>query len=121
MNINDYGRTHEELIAIQSMPDSNDWQPTACPCCGGQAEWRQIGLRAVALTGDETLARAEYRHSDIADQLWKALNRLLRECQWSRERNGYFVESRSGEDIGVGHMLREAEDAHSRYVHEHGQ
>lgn len=53
-------------------------------------------------------------------RLWKALNQLLRECQWSRERNGFFVESRSGKDIGVAHMLREAEEAHTRYVHDHG-
>lgn len=53
------------------------------------------------------------------DLLWKALNRLLRECRWTRERNGFYVESRSGEGIGVAHMLREAEEAHTRYVHEH--
>lgn len=121
MNINDYGRSHEELIAIMSMPDSGDWRLTTCPCCGGQVEERQIGLRFVAITGDETLARTEYRHVDTVDVLWRALNRLLRECKWTRERNGYFVESRSGEDIGIGHMLREAEEAHTRYVHEHGQ
>lgn len=36
---------------------------------------------------------------DTTDRLWKALNRLLRECQWTRVENGYFVESPSGDDI----------------------
>ena len=121
MNINDYGRTHEELIAIQSMPDASEWRGAACPTCAHLVEMRQIGLRAVALTGDKTLARYEYRASDLPDQLWKALHQLLRDCQWTRERNGFYVESRSGKDIGVGHMLRDAEDAHSRYVHDRGE
>lgn len=111
----------EDMLAIQQMPDASPWQGTTCPCCGGLVEMRQNGLRSVALTGDETLARHEYRASDLPDALWKVLNRLLRECRWSRERNGYYVESRSGNGDGVAHMLRDAEDAHSRYVHDHGQ
>ena len=121
MNINDYGRTHEELIAIMSMPDSSPWKPTICPACGASAQVRETGLRNVAITGDENAGGHEFRASETVDLLWKTLNRLLRECQWTRERNGYYVESRSGNGDGVAHMLRDAEEAHRRYVHEHGE
>jgi hypothetical protein len=111
----------EDMLAIQQMPDAGPWQGTKCPCCGCLVEMRQSGLRSVALTGDKTLARYEYRASDLPDALWKALNRLLRECQWSRERNGFFVESRSADDVGIAHMLLLAEESHAKYVHDHGQ
>lgn len=51
------------------------------------------------------------------DRLWKALNSLLRECQWTREGSGYLVERRSG-NIGIAQMLQEAEEAHSAYIRE---
>ena len=69
----------------------------------------------------EAINKAIPAIEDTVDHLWKALNRLLRECQWTRERNGYYVESRSGNGDGVAHMLRDAEDAHGRYVHDHGE
>lgn len=52
-----------------------------------------------------------------ADELCKmrmALHHLMHECEWTRERNGYYVESRSARDFSVSRMLLEAREAMSR-------
>lgn len=41
--------------------DVGPWTAAKCPTCGGPAETRQTGLRAVAATGDECAASREWR------------------------------------------------------------
>lgn len=53
--------TDEDRIAIEQQPNESPWQRTACPTCQGPCETRVVGLRSVALTCDETMARTERR------------------------------------------------------------
>jgi hypothetical protein len=53
---------HPDDPEIDSMPDVGQWADGTCPTCGGAVRCRQTNLRAVARTGDETLADREYRH-----------------------------------------------------------
>jgi hypothetical protein len=59
--MNEYEPTFDDEAAIRTMPDVSPWTSCSCPCCGGPAETRISGLRAVARTGDENMALREYR------------------------------------------------------------
>ena len=60
------------------------------------------------------------RADDAGALAWRALNRLLRECEWTRAGDGWHVVSRTGDDSSVGKLLRQAEAAHGAYVDAHG-
>lgn len=53
--------TDEDRAAIATMPNEGSWQRSVCPTCGGACEARVVGLQAVAMTGDETMAYTERR------------------------------------------------------------
>jgi len=73
------------------------------------AETMECGCRIV-----RKLALQEIEYCPMhqaAKQMLEALRQLIEDCQWTRAGMGYEVESRSGKDIGVGHMLLDARDA----------
>jgi hypothetical protein len=57
---------------------------------------------------------------EIIDELLAALRALVEDCQWNRAGMGYEVVSRSGRDIGVGHMLADAHAAIERAKNKEG-
>jgi len=77
---------HPDDPDIDSMPDVGQWADGTCPTCGGAVRCRQTNLRAVARTGDETLADREYRHIALFSErryvaLRKQRDDLLAACR----------------------------------------
>jgi hypothetical protein len=77
---------HPDDPDIDSMPDVGQWADGTCPTCGGAVRCRQTNLRAVARTGDETLADREYRHIELPSEsryvaLLRQRDELLEACK----------------------------------------
>ncbi len=80
-----------DLLAIIASHGGSE-SPLACSYCAGH-------LRAILTT------------INARDAMLAALKALVEDCLWTRAGMGYEVESRSGKDIGVAHILSDARAA----------